>query len=198
MNELKQHARNFTLLDDSRLEIIETAINKTKSLNGELWDIGAHKGGLSLFMEACLLDIKQNKDIKAFDTFNGMPFYDINHDTHVFGSLSADYNETLNLLKEYSNIEVLIGVFPKDFYSLGHTELSIAHIDVDNYDSIKESLEFTYPMVEKGGYIIIDDYNCKSCPGAKKAVDNFLKNKPEILIQNKSHQDNPQAYFIKI
>ena len=32
-------------------------------------------------------------------------------------------------------------------------------------------------MIEVGGIIICDDYNCSDFPGAKNAIDEFIKNK---------------------
>ncbi len=58
---------------------------------------------------------------------------------------------------------------------------SVAHIDCDLYESVLEAVEFVYPRMTKGGFIIFDDYNSPTCLGAKHAVDSFLVGKPEQL-----------------
>ncbi len=50
--------------------------------------------------------------------------------------------------------------------------ISLLRLDGDLYESTKVCLEYLYPKVSKGGYIIIDDYNLEGC---KKAVDEYLK-----------------------
>ena len=60
-------------------------------------------------------------------------------------------------------------------------KIAILRIDTDWHDSIKKSLDILYPYVSKGGFIIIDDYY--DWPGAKKATDNFFKNKKFIVFE---------------
>ena len=38
---------------------------------------------------------------------------------------------------------------------------------------------FFYPRMEEGAVMIFDDYGFTTCPGAKKAVDEFFTNKKE-------------------
>ena len=55
-------------------------------------------------------------------------------------------------------------------------------MDVDNYISYKESLEFFYDKMVNGGIIVFDDYNCECCPGANLAIDEFFSSKEEKLL----------------
>jgi hypothetical protein len=57
--------------------------------------------------------------------------------------------------------------------------LAFAHIDVDLYRPTFDSLEFAYARLLSGGLIVFDDYGVEWCPGAKRAVDEFLADKPE-------------------
>lgn len=38
------------------------------------------------------------------------------------------------------------------------------------------------------GIILIDDYGVLACPGVRKAVDDFFKDKPEMAIPNLNGQ----------
>jgi len=51
--------------------------------------------------------------------------------------------------------------------------ISILRLDGDWYSSTKVCLEQLYPLVSKGGVVIIDDYDAYD--GCKKAVDEYLK-----------------------
>ena len=51
-------------------------------------------------------------------------------------------------------------------------KISLLILDTDYYTSTKHELQHLYPLVEKGGIIIIDDYGTWS--GVKKAVDEYF------------------------
>jgi hypothetical protein len=72
-------------------------------------------------------------------------------------------------------------------------QLAVLHIDADWYRSVKISLEYFYPKVIKGGYIIIDDYGYYE--GCTKAVNDYFSTnhihlKPNII-------DSGCVYFTK-
>ena len=51
------------------------------------------------------------------------------------------------------------------------------HLDVDLYSSYKICLEKLWNNVIKGGIVCFDEYSDPKWPGAKEAVDEFLKKK---------------------
>ncbi len=105
----------------------------------------------------------------------------------------TSYELVANLFSVYSGVHIHQGIMPATFSGLENSVISVANIDVDNHDAVKACLEFIYPRVPSGGYIVLDDYHCGSCPGAKKATDDFMRDKPETLRCIAS----PQVYFIK-
>ena len=59
---------------------------------------------------------------------------------------------------------------------------SFVHIDVDLYDPTKDSISFFYDRLNADGIIVCDDYGFTTCPGATRACNEFLENKPEKMI----------------
>ena len=59
---------------------------------------------------------------------------------------------------------------------------SFVHIDMDIYTSIRSACEFFYERMQPGGVLLFDDYGYPSCPGARKAVDEFFSDKPETKL----------------
>jgi O-methyltransferase len=55
-------------------------------------------------------------------------------------------------------------------------------VDVDVYRSILDCCEFIYPRLKTGGVMVFDDYGFPTCPGARKAVDEFFTGKPETPV----------------
>ena len=72
-------------------------------------------------------------------------------------------------------------------------KISILHLDADWYESTKICLDHLYEKVEKGGFVIFDDYG--TYEGCKKAVDEFmhsLANRPYL-----NEVDESIRYLIK-
>ena len=53
------------------------------------------------------------------------------------------------------------------------SSISLLRLDTDFYESTKKELEVLYPLLNKGGILIIDDYG--HWKGCRKAVDEYLK-----------------------
>ena len=51
-------------------------------------------------------------------------------------------------------------------------KIALLRLDTDWYESTKHELNHLYPLVEKGGILIIDDYG--AWRGARKAVDEYF------------------------
>ena len=58
-------------------------------------------------------------------------------------------------------------------------KISILRLDTDWYSSTKIELEILFPLLEKNGILIIDDYGYWQ--GAKKAVDEYFKDKEHTM-----------------
>ena len=60
------------------------------------------------------------------------------------------------------------------------SEISL-RLDTDFYESTKIELEKLYPLLTKGGILIVDDYG--HWKGCKKAVNEFFLDKKNIFFQ---------------
>ena len=58
-------------------------------------------------------------------------------------------------------------------------KVSFVHIDLDIHSAIKAAAEYLWPMLPPGGVMVFDDYGYPTCPGARKAVDDFFAETPE-------------------
>ena len=57
----------------------------------------------------------------------------------------------------------------------------------------RDTLEFFYERVNPGGVIVCDDYGSVLCPGARKAMDELMDDKPESLF----HIPTGQSLVVK-
>jgi hypothetical protein len=63
---------------------------------------------------------------------------------------------------------------------------SVVHLDVDLYSSTIAALEFIYEFLQTGTWLLCDDYwtyRGSSACGTQRALRDFLKRHPDILIQ---------------
>ena len=70
---------------------------------------------------------------------------------------------------------------------------SFVHVDVDLYEPTRDSFAFFYERLSPGGILLCDDYGCTTCPGATKAADEFLADRPEKMIS----LDSGGGFFIR-
>lgn len=187
---LYEEALRLSGLGKERWALIAQAIDATHHFGGEIWECGCWQGGTALWMRDHI-GPDSSRVIRAFDTFTGLPTSGP-HDTHPIGAMQADRGEAMARLSTY---EVLVypGVMPDSFRGLEDSLISVAHIDVDQYDGVKGCLEWLYPRLHSGGYLIIDDYYDGFCAGARKATDDFAAQHGLTVVNGQ----NPQVYIVK-
>jgi len=159
-----------TLIDNERMNNLLHYVEMTAFLEGAIVEVGVYKGG-SLQQMA----IKETKKkIYGFDTFLGLPEKTEGVDAHSVG----DFNDTSFLkvfheLLPFKNISLHLGMFPSclDFEI---PKVSLMHVDVDMYQSTLECLSWGHDRLDVGGILICDDYGAPTCPGALRAVHEFL------------------------
>lgn len=153
----------------------------TDRLAGDTVECGAFQGASSWFICDYLRD--KEKIHHIFDSFEGLPKKsDVDNEYWAEGDFKTDDKIITDNLKEFSFVKLYKGWIPKRFGEVEHKKFCFAHIDVDLYDPTRDSIEFFYPRMVSGGIILCDDYGFASCPGAKKAFDEFMQNKPEQII----------------
>jgi O-methyltransferase len=139
-----------------------------KQADNAIAEIGVYKGGSSWLMSRA-----SPQRFYAFDTFEGHPEVSEFDGPHKTGDFSqTSFKEVSEYLKA-PNVSVVQGDI-RDTAILADDEVfSLVHIDVDVYPITKFCLEFFSQKLAPNGVIVIDDYGTTTCPGAKKAVDEF-------------------------
>ena len=168
---------NRMLLQYSEAYMIYMLVKSTTKIRGDLAEVGTYTGGSSKL----ICEAKGNKKLYLFDTFEGIPETTKIDISFKKGEYPASYEDVKNYLGKYKNVFLIKGIFPKSATKIMNKKFSFVHLDVDIYKSTKESLEFFYSRMNKGGVIISHDYT--SSTGVKKAFDDYFKNKKEILLQ---------------
>jgi O-methyltransferase len=170
-----------TGLSGEKLYYLDYFARTTLRLKGCVAELGVWKGGGAKFIADIFRDHAiEGKKFYLFDSFEGMKVVNPYQDRHRPGEFSdTSYEKVKALMASQSSmvsVVMLKGWVPITFAGLEEEIFSFVHIDLDLYQPISDSLNFIYPRLVIGGVIVFDDYGYASCPGAKKAVDEFCKN----------------------
>lgn len=168
-------AKGRSLVSADRCHVLYTLASQALNGTGDYWECGVYKGGTAAMFASILKKARSNKKLFLFDTFEGMPETDAAKDTHLAGDFA---DTSLESVKAYvdggAHCEYRKGFIPSTFAGLESSQISFAHVDVDLHKSIIDCLEFIWPRMTLGGFVVFDDYGFPSCPGARKAVDEFF------------------------
>jgi O-methyltransferase len=173
-----------TLLDYQRLAMLSAALQITKDIQGDVIEFGSFRGGSA---GVVLQQLPTNKTLHVCDSFEGMPNVSEKDNFHREGDFAdTGFNRVKEgLSKLGQNFQLHKGFFSDTIPEMEKDPsltFSLAHIDADLYESIKECLAFSYPRMKRGAVMIFDDYAAPSCLGAKDAVDEFFHSKPEKVV----------------
>ena len=167
--------------------MLHQLLKLVRDLPGDTAECGAFLGASSWLM--CEL----GRTHHIFDSFQGLSSPDaIDGDHWQEGVLSASEEAVLANLAP--NQPVLHkGWIPDRFADVADRQFAAVHVDVDLYRPTRDSIEFFYPRLNQGGIFVCDDYGFTTCPGATKAVDDFMSGKPETVVS----LDCGGCFFVK-
>lgn len=159
----------FTLVDIYRCYELWDLAKQASSMEGSILEVGAWRGGTG-----CLLALASPaKTVYLADTFSGVVKAG-ERDTRYAGGEHADTSEKIvrDLLAAAGarNARVLKGVFPDETASAVNGTISLLHVDVDVYQSAKDSVAWALPRLPEGAAMVFDDYGFSGCEGITRLV----------------------------
>lgn len=169
-----------------RRYILLQLLRLVEDVPGDTAECGVYKGASSWLILAANSANKRipNKIHHMFDSFEGLSKPKEVDGIHwKEGDLKAREEEVIENLKPFKGkFKIYKGWIPYRFQEVKYLKFSFVHIDVDLYQPTFDSIAFFYDRVNDGGIILCDDYGSSSCPGATKAINEFLEDKPEKMI----------------
>jgi O-methyltransferase len=158
---------------------------------GDFIECGVHHGGGSHVIAFVLDQYDPKRTLWCFDSFQGFSEpcskdIDIRTNSSFFKQFDLN-NTSADQVREVLQhhqcpIQVIAGWIPHTWTPIENNMFCFVHIDVDLYEPITECLHFLYPRTTPGGVILLDDYGFPMLLGAKKAVDDFFRDKKEVVI----------------
>lgn len=142
--------------------------------------------------------------LHVFDSFKGLSEFKEQDRSDTFNTTAkreaervhyaSDIHRLRRLVEPFGFVDLHKGWIPDVFEDVPLGSISFAMIDVDLYEPTLASLRHLYPHLMTGGAIFFDDYGYRNFPGAKIAVDEFLRDyTPTLFIENPMGS----AYLVK-
>ena len=198
--------------DASRMAKIAVAYElykMTVDLPGELVECGVFKGtSLSRFaMFRSLLGGPSSRRIIGFDTFGEYPQAGFQDDVPFrdrFVAAAGDQSISTSQMHEVlkargigEGVELIAGditetvpAYVKDNPGL---RISLLNLDTDIYEPAVTVLEHLYPLIVKGGVLVLDDYGI--FPGETKAAEEYFQDR-HVTIRKFAFARTP-CYVVK-
>lgn len=163
-------------------------------------EIGVFKGGTSAFLASTAAALGMpDVEVHSFDTFDGHDGVDVDavrDPTHKPGDFrDTSFESVRAYLQAYPAVTVHRGRFEDRCSVLGNDPIGFVHLDVDLYAPTLHALEFGDSRMSVGGAFVVDDYEVKSCPGVRSAVDEFLARHPSYFA---IHPMTEQCVLVKL
>ena len=190
--------QNYTLVDQYRCYELWQLVAEVASLpSGALIEVGAWRGGSGALLAKKAMLCGLGEKVYICDTFTGVVKAGAKDSTYRGGEHAdtsvAIAQEALQAVGADNGV-VLKGMFPEETASqVTDSTFRLCHIDVDVYQSAKDTLEWVWPKLVAGGVVVFDDYGFRSCDGVTSLVDAERGKDDRVVL----HNLNGHAVIIK-
>lgn len=166
---------------------IKNFLLKSLKMKGDICEFGIAQGATSAFIAYLIRETKKN--IWLFDSFKGLPrpskkdvlindIFNLGSMEAYEGKMACGKDMVKRRLREINFPEIrtriVAGFIEETIKSFElPKEVCFAYVDFDLYEPILITLNFLDKTLEKGGFIVVDDYGFFST-GIKIAVDEFI------------------------
>lgn len=146
-------------------------------VSGAVAELGVYRGDFSAELSRMFPDRK----IYLYDTFAGFDARDLAAGGGEDGPRAAswDFSGTsvelvLGKMLYPERVIVRAGYFPESIAESDFGgKFAAVSLDADLYGPTRAGLEFFYPRLSPGGFMILDDFESRQFPGAGKAIREF-------------------------
>jgi O-methyltransferase len=149
---------------------------RNEGISGAMAEVGVYKGDTSRFLRRALPD----RTLYLFDTFEGFPESDLDQPDQRFQDTGQRY--VARRIGTTDQVVFRQGYFPDTAIGLEEERFAFVLLDLDLFAPMQAGLEFFYPRLERGGFLVLHDYhNPESDFAVSRAADAFFSERPEYL-----------------
>jgi O-methyltransferase len=187
--------RATSMISEPQLFDLVQFIRNTSEIEGDVVEYGSLYGGSGAVIVEAVKHYCSSKNVKLFDSFEGIPESKYGLDYHWNKSFSDNsFAAVRDAFNDCSNVEVIKGDI-RDTYLRTGEKISFGYLASDTIESGELLLNFMWPKLSVGGIIAICDYG--SFPNAiplTTFVDRFFEGKKDAFV---FHPANLGLFVIK-
>jgi Macrocin-O-methyltransferase (TylF) len=154
-------------------------------LDGDVAECGVFRGASAFLLAKGIASLAPEKKLHLFDSFAGLsePKPELDGSHWHSGDLACGLAEVASNLKQYANLIVFQpGWIPEKFSEASEKQFCFVHVDVDLFAPTHDALAFFGPRMVPGGLIVCDDYGFETCPGARRAMDEYARASGQTVV----------------
>jgi O-methyltransferase len=184
-NDGKRHICDLDPHDNTRRDMLILLLRTVvaQKLPGAFAELGVYRGLTARLIH----QYAPERTLHLFDTFEGFTDRSAQAELTEVGQSARAFSDTsLELARNFvgeplATVAFHQGFFPESVPVTLHSErFAFVHLDADLYDPTVNGLRFFYPRMVRRGILVVHDYN--AWPGARRAVDEFFADQPELPI----------------
>lgn len=159
------------ILEDNdyvRLATLELICRRLKPVPGAAAELGVYKGGFA----RCINTLIPERTLYLFDSFRGFAESDGASETFQAAHRNTTAKKVLSIMPHPENVRLMPGFFPDSINGLEES-FCLVSLDVDFYDCTLAGLEYFWPRLVPGGYLLLHDWSNQSLPGVSQALSHY-------------------------
>jgi O-methyltransferase len=141
-------------------------------------ELGVYKGDSAVVLNRLF----KGRRLYLFDTFSGFAKEDIEAEGETGGSVAkiGDFSDTdaervLSRMPYPEDVLIREGRFPETSRGLEACTFCFVNLDADLFEPVYAGLNFFYPRLNPGGWLLLHDARSSRFPGAGIALERFCK-----------------------
>jgi hypothetical protein len=153
-----------------------------EGIRGDFAELGVYRGHTASLL--AIMARRLGSKAYLLDTFEGFDKSDLKGiDANITMGFADTSIEAVRTLVGERNVQFIPGHFPASASQLPpDASFCLVHLDCDLYAPMAAALEYFYPRLLPGGFLIVHDYSSLHWDGAERAVHEFFTNKPESVV----------------
>ncbi len=140
---------------------------KRAPMDGAFVEVGVFRGKTARMLY--ILTERMGRRLYLYDTFEGhpYPFKRLKEPTDGIGCHVPKAKDMARLEHDLPGCSIIKGVFPQSAIEM--QPIAFAHVDVDSYQSTRDTIDHLWPLMQDKGIMLFDDYGKHF--GCRQAVD---------------------------
>lgn len=152
-----------------RYKTLEAICRKLNSVPGAMAELGVFRGEFAAAMNA----LQPERRLYLFDTFAGFDPAEAAPEGLAEAHENASAETVLRRLPNPEMASIRAGLFPETATGLESETFALFSLDADLEESTLAGLRWFVPRMEKGGYLLLHDWNHPGLPGVRRAVQRY-------------------------